>query len=70
MIKQADRHKEYVKAGEEAEMLVDRALQLKIKVKKGEEIEKSLISNFSNLTLLLELLNMDGEEMRSREQKE
>ena len=65
--KQASRHKEYVKDGEEAEMLVDRAVQLKINVKKGEGIEESLISNFSNLKLLLELLNMEGDEEQRTE---
>ena len=47
---------------EDAEMLVDRAVQLKINVQKGEKIEDSLVTNFSNLTLLLELLNMEGDE--------
>ena len=63
MTKMAERHVEYVKAGEEAEMLIDRAYQLKSKVRKGEQLEEKLISNLSNLTLLLELLNLDGDEV-------
>ena len=43
-------------------MLVDRAIQLKLNVQKGDQIEQSLITNFSNLSLLLELLNMEGDE--------
>ena len=48
-------------------MLVDRAAQLKSKVRKGEELEESLISNLSNLTLLLELLNREGDEQQKTE---
>ena len=48
-------------------MLVDRAAQLKSKVRKGEELEESLISNLSNLTLLLELLNLEGDEQQKTE---
>ena len=59
--KQANRHKDYVNDGEDAEMLVDRAVQLKINVQKKEQIEESLVTNFSNLTMLLELLNMEGD---------
>ena len=51
--KQANRHKDYVNDGEDAEMLVDRAVQLKINVQKGEQIEESQVTNFSNLTMLL-----------------
>ena len=50
LVKQANRHKEYVDDGEEAEMLVERAVQLKMNVQKGKHIEDSLITNFSNLT--------------------
>ena len=49
----------YVKDGEAAEMLVDRAVPLKSKVRKGKELEESFINNLSNLTLLLELLNLE-----------
>ena len=49
-------------------MLVDRAVQLKINLKKGEELEESLISTFSNLTLLLEHLNMEGDEEQRAEE--
>ena len=62
MTNMAERHMQYVKDGEAAEMLVDRAVQLKSKVRKGEELEESLINNLSNLTLLLELLNLEGDE--------
>ena len=48
-------------------MLIDRVTQLKSKVRKGEELEESLINNLSNLTLLLELLNLDGDEQHKAE---
>ena len=44
-------------------MLIDRAYQLKSKVRKGEQLEEKLISNLSNLTLMLELLNLDGDKV-------
>ena len=53
LVRQANRHKDYVNDGEDAEMLVDRAVQLKINVQKGEQIEESQVTNFSNLTMLL-----------------
>ena len=61
LIKQADRHQE------DSEILVDRALQLKRNVQKGDEIEQSLLSNFSNLTLLLEMLNLEGDDVQKAE---
>ena len=67
MTKMAERHMQYVKDGEAAEMLVDRALQLKSKVRKGEELEESLINNLSNLTLLLELLDLEADEEQRTE---
>ena len=67
MTKMAERHVEYVKAGEEAEMFIDRAYQLKSKVRKGEQLEEKLINNLSNLPLLLELLNLDGDEVEKAE---
>ena len=48
-------------------MLVDRAVQLKINVQKVEQIEESLVTNFSNLKMLLELLNMEGDETQKAE---
>ena len=48
-------------------MLVDRAVQLKINVQKGEQIEESQVTNFSNLTMLLQLLNMEGDETQKAE---
>ena len=36
-------------------------------VQKGDQIEQSLITNFSNLTLLLELLNIEGVETQNAE---
>ena len=44
-------------------MLIDRAYQLKNKVRKAKQLEEKLISDLSNLTLLLELLNLDGDEV-------
>ena len=67
LVKHANRHKDYVNDGEEAEMLVDRAVQLKINVQKVEQIEESLVTNFSNLKMLLELLNMEGDETQKAE---
>ena len=67
MTKMAERHMEYVKAGEEAQMLIDRPYQLKSKVRKGEQLEEKLIYNLSNLSLLLELLNLDGDEVQKAE---
>ena len=60
--KMAKRHEEYQKAGEEAEMLVDIAHTIKQKLKETERLEKQLIAEFGSLTLLLEMLNLDGEE--------
>ena len=57
------RHEDYVKAGEPAEMLVDRAFKLKSKMREAELLEGKLISDLSNLTLLLELLNLDGDKV-------
>ena len=51
LVKQANRHKDYVNDGEDAEMLVDSAVQLKINIQKGEQIKESLVTNFSNLTM-------------------
>ena len=67
MTKMAERHMEYDKDGEGAEMLVDRATQLKSKVNKGEELEESLINNLSNLTLLIELFNLEADEEQMTE---
>ena len=61
MTKMAERHMQYVKDGEAAEVLVESAVQLKSKVRKGEELEESLINHLSNLTLLLKLLNLEAE---------
>ena len=58
--KKAKRHEEYRKAGEEGEMLVETAYTIKHKLKEAEVIEKQLISEFGSLTLLLEMLNLDG----------
>ena len=63
LTKMTERHVDYVKAREQAEMLIDRAYQLKNKVRKAEQLEEKLISDLSNLTLLLELLNLDGDEV-------
>ena len=51
----AVRHAEYQKAAEPALMLVDRAYKIKEKVREAEQTEKKLISNFGNLSLLLEI---------------
>ena len=53
--KQAQRHREIQDKGEDAELLIERAIQLKKNVQKSEKIEQSL-------TTLLEMLNMDGED--------
>ena len=66
-IKEMTKMAEYVKDGEAAEMLFDRVVQLKSKVRKGEELEESLINNLSNLTLLLELLNLEADEEQRTE---
>ena len=58
----AKRHAEYQKAAEPAVMLVDKAYKIKDKVREAEQIEKKLISDFGNLSLLLEMLNLDGDE--------
>ena len=60
--KMAKRHEEYQLAAEPAEMLVDTAYTIKSKLREAEKVEKQLISDFGNLTLLLEMLNLDGEE--------
>ena len=61
--KMARRHEDYRQAGEPAEMLVDRAFKLKSKLREAELLEGKLISDLGNLTLLLELLNLDGDEV-------
>ena len=64
--KQAERHKGYQEDGEDSHFLVDRAVQLKRNVNKAEELEQSLLQNFSNLTSLLELLNMEADETQRK----
>ena len=59
--KMAKRHEDYRQAAEPAEMLVDKAFKIKSKVREAEQIERKLISDFGNLSLLLEMLNLDGE---------
>ena len=51
--KMAKRHEEYQLAAEPAEMLVDKAYTIKSKLREAEKIEKQLISDFGNLTLLM-----------------
>ena len=58
----AKRHDEYRKAGEQAELLVEIAFTIKHKLKEAEVLEKKLIAEFGSLTLLLEMLNFDGED--------
>ena len=60
--KMGKRHEEYQEAGEDAGMLVDMAHNIKVKLKETQEVEKQLISEFGNLTVLLEMLNLEGEE--------
>ena len=62
----AVRHAEYQKAAEPALMLVDRAYKIKYKVREAEQTEKKLISNFGNLSLLLEMLNLDADETEKK----
>ena len=62
LAKQAERHKEIQDKGEDSELLVERAVQLKKNVQKGEKIEQSLLTKLTSLTTLLEMLNMDGED--------
>ena len=60
--KQAQRHREIQDKGEDAELLIERAIQLKKNVQKSEKIEQSLLMKLTALTTLLEMLNMDGED--------
>ena len=62
----AKRHAEYQKAAEPAVMLVDKAYKIKDKVREAEQIEKKLISDFGNLSLLLEMLNLDADEAEKK----
>ena len=62
LAKQAERHKEIQDKGEDSELLVERAVQLKKNVQKGGKIEQSLLTKLTSLTTLLEMLNMDGED--------
>ena len=62
LTKQADQHRGYQEGGEDSELLIDRALQLKRNVQKGEKIEQSLLAKLTTLTTLLEMLNMEGDE--------
>ena len=62
LTRQAERHREIQDKGEDAELLVERAIQLKKNVQKGEKIEQSLLTKLTALTTLLEMLNMDGED--------
>ena len=70
LTKQADRHRGYQEGGEDSELLIDRALQLKRNVQKGEKIEQSLLTKLTTLTTLLEMFNMDGDEARKLKGKE
>ena len=47
-------------------MLVDKAYKIKDKVREAEQIEKKLISDFGNLSLLLEMLNLNAEEAEKK----
>ena len=62
LTKQAERHKEIQDKGEDSELSVERAIQLKKNVQKGEKLEQSLLNKLTSLTTLLEMLNMDGED--------
>ena len=65
--KQVERHLGYQADGEDSNFLIDRAIQLKKNVNKADQLEQSLLSKLSNLTSLLEMLNMEGdEEQRKR----
>ena len=50
--KQAERHRQIQDKGEDAELLVERAIQLKKNVQKGEKIEQSLLMKLTALTTL------------------
>ena len=52
----------YQANGEDSDLLIDRVIQLKRNVQKAEQLEHSLISKLSNLTSLLEMLNLEGDE--------
>ena len=45
LVTQAKRHQDYVTGGKEAEMLVDRAFQLKLNVQMGEKTPESLVTS-------------------------
>ena len=60
--KHAQRHREIQDKGEDVELLIERAIQLKKNVQKSEKIEQSLLMKLTALTTLLEMLNMDGED--------
>ena len=60
--KQAERHLGYQADGEDSNFLIDRAIQLKKNVNKADQLEQSLLTKLSNLTSLLEMLNMEGDE--------
>ena len=59
---QATRHQEYQANGEEALFLVERAKDLKQKMKKAKQMEESLVAKLCTLTGLLEMLNLEGNE--------
>ena len=64
--KQVERHLGYQADGEDSNFLIDRAIQLKKNVIKADQLEQSLLSKLSNLTSLLEMLNMEGDEEQKK----
>ena len=63
---QAQRHQTYQEEGEDNDFLIERAIQLKRNMQIAEHLENSLISNLSNLTCLLEMLNLEGDESQKK----
>ena len=64
--KQTERHLGYQADGENSDFLIDRAIQLKKNVHKADKLEQSLLTKLSNLTSLLEMLNMEGDEVQRK----
>ena len=68
--KQATRHQQYQADGEDSAFLIERACHLKRNMHQASQMEHSLVRKLCNLTSLLEMLNLEGDEEQKKKGKE
>ena len=64
--KQASRHPVYQADSEDSTFLIEREIQLKKNMNQASQMEHSLVQKLCNLTSLLEMLNLEGDEEQKR----